>query len=112
MTGGPPARQARAQERIAQQLSRIGFALPGTLLRRDVRCGRPTCRCAADPPELHGPYWQWTRKIDGKTVTRLLTAEQARRYRAWFDNARTLRELVRKLEALSLEAFDRTETRP
>lgn len=42
----------------------------------------------------------------------MLSAEQARRYRAWFDNARTLRELVRKLEALSLEAFDRTETRP
>ena len=36
-------------------------------------------------PQLHGPYYQWTRKIKGKTKTTLLTAEQMDRYRPWFD---------------------------
>jgi len=27
------------------------------------------CRCHADPPQLHGPYHQWTRKKNGKTAT-------------------------------------------
>ena len=33
-------------------------------------CGTPSCRGRADPPQMHGPYWQWTAKIDGKTLTR------------------------------------------
>ena len=56
------------------------YALPGTLARRYMRCGKDNCRCKADPPVLHGPYLHWTRTVAGKTVTRTLTAEQARRY--------------------------------
>ena len=51
---------------------------------------------------MHGPYWSWTRKINGKTVANTITPDQAHRYTPWFDNARTLRELTRKLEALTL----------
>lgn len=75
-------------------------ALPGTLLERHIRCNKSGCRCMADPPELHGPYYQWTRKIDGRTRTTLLTAEQLDRYRPWFDNAKTIRTLTAELEAL------------
>ena len=57
-----PAQQARAA-RIAVGLASTGFALPGTLTERMTRCGHPTtCRCHADPPRLHGPYHQWTRR--------------------------------------------------
>src|SRR5258706_15594556 len=59
--------QARAA-RIAAELAGLGFALPGTLIERHVRCGKPRCRCHADPPALHGPYWQWTSKVAGKTI--------------------------------------------
>ena len=75
-----------------------GFALPGTLTDRMTRCGHPNCRCHADPPRLHGPYHQWTRKIDGKTVTRILTDDQLADYRPWFDSHRRLRELIAELE--------------
>lgn len=53
-----------------------------------TRCGRPDCGCHDDPPRLHGPYGSWTRKVDNKTVTRLLTAEQLKDYRPLFDYAR------------------------
>jgi hypothetical protein len=53
-------------------------------------------------PRLHGPYRQWTRKKDGKTATRILSDDQFRRLRPWFDNHRRLRELVTELETLSL----------
>jgi hypothetical protein len=42
---------------------------------RMTRCGHRGCRCHADPPRMHGPYHQWTRKKDGKTATRILTAD-------------------------------------
>ena len=102
------AQQARAA-RIAAQIAELvqaGFILPGTLTERMTRCGYPGCRCRADPPRLHGPYHQWTRKINGKTVTRILTDDQLADYQPWFDNQRRLRELITELETLSQEIAD------
>ncbi|MGE5290300.1 MAG: DUF6788 family protein [Micromonosporaceae bacterium] len=96
-----PAQRAQAA-RIAAELAEIGFVLPGTLTERPMRCGHPNCRCHADPPALHGPYHQWTRKVNGKTVTRFFTDDQVADYSDWFDNQRRLRQLIGQLEALSL----------
>ena len=105
----PTTAQHRRQQQIAARLAEIGFALPGTLLERYMSCGKAGCRCQADPPQLHGPYHQWTRRIAGKTRTRRLTDQQAATYGPWFDNARQLRELAAELEALSLEIFEHHE---
>ena len=102
-----PDRGQRARAAaIAAELSAVGLALPGTLIQRHVRCGNPRCACHADPPVLHGPYWQWTRKAAGKTITRLVPDEQLDDYRQWIDNDRRLRELVAELEALTLAIAD------
>ena len=100
-----PGQQARAAV-IAAELAATGLALPGTLIQRHVRCGKPRCSCHADPPVLHGPYWQWTRKLAGKTITRLVSDEQLNDYRQWLDNHRRLRALVAELEALTLAIAD------
>jgi hypothetical protein len=105
----PTDAQRRERDRIAARLAEAGFALPGTLLERHKACGKPGCRCQADPPRLHGPYHQWTRKIAGKTVTRRLTGEQVEIYGPWFDQARQLRDLLDQLEKLSLHIFEQAE---
>jgi hypothetical protein len=105
----PSPQTRRAQQQPVRQLTGIGFALPGTLTERHMRCGKPGCRCKADPPALHGPYLQWTRKVDGKTVTKLLTADQLDRYQGWFDNDHKLKALIAELEALSLDAISEAE---
>jgi hypothetical protein len=100
-----PAQQARAAAitgEITASLADLAYALPGTVADRLTRCGHPGCRCHADPPQLHGPYHQWTRKKNGRTSTRILTDDQLADYGAWFDNHRRLRELITELEALSL----------
>ncbi len=107
MTKGPAASAAR---RVAAELTGSGYALPGTLASRFMRCGKSNCRCKAEPPVLHGPYLHWTRTIAGKTMTRTLTPEQAERYQPWFDNARRLRQALTELEAQSLQAFLDAET--
>ena len=103
-----PAQQARAARIAAQiaQAAQAGFILPGTLTDRMTRCGYPGCSCHADPPRLHGPYPQWTRKKDGKTLTRILTDDQLADYQPWFDNQRRLRALITELETLSQEIAD------
>jgi len=98
----------RAENRhraLLAEMAEIGWTLPGSITERHTRCSNPTCRCRADPPQLHGPYSTWTRKVDNTTVTRNLTAEQAERYRPWIANARRLRELRKQLEDLSILAM-------
>jgi hypothetical protein len=100
-----PAQKARAAAiaaEIAGRLAGLPYALPGTLANRMTRCGYPGCRCHADPPQLHGPYHQWTRKKNGKTSTRILSDEQLADYDPWFDNCKRLRELIAELEEISL----------
>ncbi len=103
----PADRQALAA--IARHLAATGFAMPGSLTDRAIRCGKPACRCAREPRRLHGPYHQWTRKIDGKTVTINLTDEQAARYAPWFTNAQALRKLISDLEELTLRIASNAE---
>lgn len=105
MTEPPTTLEHQAQTLLAE-ISKLGFALPGTLSARHTRCSSPGCRCHAQPPTLHGPYLSWTRKIAGKTVTRTLTPEQAERYTPWFENARRIRALIHQLETVSLRAAE------
>src|SRR5260221_8110878 len=100
--------QAEAAE-IAGELAaiaRTGMVLPGSLIERRTRCGRSNCGCHASPPRLHGPYWQWTRKIAARTICRWLSAEQNDDYQAWIDNDRRLRELLTRLETLRDAALE------
>jgi hypothetical protein len=91
------------RRQIIDEVAALGPALPGSLVQRRSRCGNNGCRCRSDPPRLHGPYWAWTRSVDGKTVTRSLSDEQAARYQPWFHNAQRLRELLDELKQLGVE---------
>lgn len=94
---------ARAYDK-GRELAELGFVMRGSIIERFSRCGSPGCGCHDDPPRLHGPYWQWTAKVDGKTVTRNLSEEQVGRYREWMDNARRLDGIVSELFELSARA--------
>ncbi len=100
------AAQREALTRITAGLAGAGLALPGTLTVRAYRCGKPNCRCHAAPPRPHGPYAEWTRKINGKTVTRRLTGAELAEYQPLFDNARKLRALLAELQDLTLDIID------
>jgi len=98
-----PAQRAALDKITAGIAAAAGPALPGTLTVRAYACGKPGCRCHADPPRLHGPYAEWTRKIGGKTITRRLTPAELAEYQPLFDNARKLRALLTELQDLTLE---------
>jgi len=101
------ARQQRRLKAIQAELTNLDLCLPGSLTVRIGRCGKAACVCRSDPPRLHGPFRSWTRKVAGKTVTRLLSEEQLNDYQRFFDNHRRLKELVHELEELSLAVIDR-----
>jgi hypothetical protein len=98
------------QAHIHAEIAALGPCLPGTISARRLRCGNPRCRCREQTSDQrHGPYHYWTRKISGKTVSKLLSAEQAERYRPWLQNNKRLHVLVRELEALAIGAAEHAE---
>ena len=85
----------------------LGPIRRGSLVRRFMPCGKPGCCCQVSPPELHGPYYQWTRKVRGKTVTVRLTREEARLFEEWISSGRQLEKIVAQMEAVSLRITER-----
>ena len=96
----------RSYHQLADQIAEIGFIAAGSITKRYTRCGTASCRCHSDPPQPHGPYWQWTAKIDGKTVTRRLTESDARLYQQWIDNDRQLRALIQRMRTTAAKATE------
>ncbi len=99
----PTAAQRRAAARIATEIAELGFVLPGSIGLRYLTCGKPGCRCAADPPVPHGPYPIWTRTVAGHTVSRYLSQDQYAAYAPWFEAGRRVRALLHELQAISVE---------
>lgn len=91
-------------ERLAGELRSVGFTTAGSLVRRYTHCTSEGCRCNAEPPQPHGPYWQWSKAVHGKTVSRRLRAHEVPLYQEWIANRRRLRDLVAQMEAVSAQA--------
>ena len=91
---------------LTAQLATIGLIQSGSITRRYTRCGTPGCKCHADPPQPHGPYYQWTAKINGKTVTRRLSETEAKLYQEWIDNDRRLRHLIQQMRQVAAKATE------
>jgi len=99
-------RYERRYRQLARELADIGYIAQGSLAPRFTRCGKPTCACRADPPKLHGPYWHWSTKVNGKTVNRRLSEREAELYTGWIENDRRARELLAEMRAVAAEAAE------
>lgn len=96
----------RRYRQLAEELAGIGLISSGSVTRRYTRCATPNCRCHGDPPQPHGPYYQWTTKVNGKTVTRRLTADEAHTYQEWIDNDRRMRRLITQMRQVAAKATE------
>lgn len=75
---------ARLQKRIQRSSSKIGcldLVLRGTVAAYHTTCGKPACRCRDEPAARHGPYFQYTTKVAGKTRTVRLNRDDVPLYR-------------------------------
>lgn len=93
-------------DELAAELATIGFISPGSVVSRYTCCGKPGCRCQGDPPQRHGPYYQWSRAVAGKTVSRRLDEREADLYRHWIANRRRLEQIIAKMEQTSAAAAE------
>lgn len=95
----------RRRRALAARLGRLGLVLQGSIVRRTRRRDDPT---APGRAKTCGPYYQWTWKHHGKTVTLHLSASQARAYQKAIDNHREAQRLLRELRDVSFQILEAT----
>lgn len=65
------------RSKLLRQFSELGDFQPGSITSAIRRCGKPGCHCAKLNGSGHGPHFQLTQKISGKTETRNLPSQPA-----------------------------------
>lgn len=94
-------------KRLANSLAGIGPICQGTIMRRVIIRQAPGTPKRA---KRYGPYYQWTRKIHGKTVNINLAKAQSKAYAAAIRNHRRLERTLQQMRDISLQILDLTTT--
>lgn len=100
-------RDEKRYDSLKRKVVDLGPIRRGTLLKRMMPCGKPGCRCQADPPQLHGPYFQWTRKVNGTTRTQRVSEPEAKLLAKWIENGRKLNRIIEQMETVSHHVTER-----
>ena len=101
-----PPRQQVLDARIARiktALAGLGALRPGSLSAQYNVCGKPGCRCKADPPQKHGPYYQVSFTWQGKSHSEFVRREDLATVRQQVGTYQRLRSLVDAWIATALE---------
>ena len=93
----------RRYARLTARLAKIGPVLQGNITERTIVRPDPE---TPGKERTYGPYYQWTFKRQGKTVTVNLSASQAGTYQRAIDRNRELEETMAQMRALSLEILE------
>lgn len=97
-------------EELRRRLANTGYICTGTVATVYRRCGKSHCACATDPNSRHGPYHTWTRKVQGKTVTRNLSEHQAACCRQYIANFRELQQLLEDMKSMTAQHVEELKT--
>ena len=91
-------------ERIKRELMKLGEMHPGSLSQQYNVCGVKNCRCK-DPktPIKHGPYYQLSFTIRGKSSTRFIRKENLKTCKMHITNYQRFKELTKEWKELAAE---------
>jgi hypothetical protein len=83
--------------KLKQKICEIDLPIPGTLHIQYRKCGKANCRCHESKDHLHGPYYLWYRKIDGKLKTTVIDVKDIEKYQQWITNRQELELLTNEM---------------
>lgn len=90
-------------ERLKGRLLLLGPLVQGSILARTLVRENPE---APGQPRQLGPYYQWTRKIGGRTVNVNLSPSQAKAFGRAIAQHRRLEAVLDRMRALSLRMLE------
>ncbi|MFN0105736.1 MAG: DUF6788 family protein [Bryobacteraceae bacterium] len=95
------AKHTQRFQELKRGLDQLEYFCKGTVLKRMTKCGKAYCACRSDPGKRHGPYFELTYKVKGKTVNVRLSPQAAPLYRAASAQFRKLKTALQRLEKTS-----------
>jgi hypothetical protein len=90
-------------DQLKQAVVGLGDLRPGKLSQQYNICGKAECRCKADPPQKHGPYYQLSFTRKGQSSSQFVRKEDLTVVRRQLRNYQRLRELIDRWIALGME---------
>ena len=102
---GELERLERRYAKAKSALLSLGLVAQGSILCRTIRREDP-----ANPSRMkdYGPYYQWTRKREGKTTIQNLSASQFKAYAKAIKEHRRLEGVLGKMREISLKVLELT----
>jgi TfoX/Sxy family transcriptional regulator of competence genes len=97
-------REDRYQQ-LRKMLGGVGLIVQGTITPRYIQQTDPQDR---RKKKSYGPYYQWTWKKEGKTVTVNLSDQQLKAFRQAIRNQRQVEVILGEMRTLSLEILNLT----
>ena len=95
---------------LAGQFPPLTEILRGSLVKRYVTCGNPSCKCARG--ERHGPVWYLTVRLgQGRTRGGVIAADQVDQVRGWIENYRAVKDRLEKISGIHRELLRRQPQR-
>ena len=92
-------------EVLAARLSKPGLVLHGTITPRTIISDDPQ---RPGHKKRRGPYYQWTRKVKGRTVTVNLSPSQVGHFERAIKNQRRIAQILDEMVHISLKILELT----
>lgn len=97
-------RLQRRFRRLVTRLGKTGWILLGTIHERRICAPAQTGRRSKN----YGPYYQWTFKREGRTITVNLSASQRKVFAKAIRRERTLEKLLDEMRSISRQFLEAT----
>ena len=91
--------------KLKQEIMKMDYLMRGSIIKTYLKCGKKECICHRDPTKLHGPYYVFTKKVKGKTVTRHYTEKEAKQLEIYLRQYNEAVQKIREISELSEEAI-------
>jgi hypothetical protein len=88
---------------IKRELTALGPLRPGSISRQYNVCGRPHCRCKADPAQRHGPYYQLSYTHQRRSSSEFVREPDLSDVQRQLENYERLRALVEEWIGLGIQ---------
>lgn len=91
---------------ILKKIIELDYIAVGSIAKTFRPCGKENCKCKKDKKDWHGPYYIWTRKENGKTISRSMSKKQAMQCKNAIKNMKKLKVQIEKWKKITYDAID------
>ena len=79
---------------LKKLLFELNIVIPGTIHIQYRKCGKTNCRCHESKDQMHGPYYLWYRKVNGKLCTSVIDETSVDLFNEMIENRMKLEALT------------------